>query len=102
MENFQKNQEILINYHVKLTNRNPFVNLNPLSRNPGSAPGSVFWGTKCKHEFFSCGLSAAIQNYFFNSLPASVVCFITKCQGLQCLENSVHVDLDFKKPAYHQ
>ena len=25
-------------YRVKLTNRTPFVNMNPLSRNPGSAP----------------------------------------------------------------
>ena len=28
----------LINNQVKVTNGNPFVNLNPLSRNPGSAP----------------------------------------------------------------
>ena len=38
MENFQKNQEKIINNHVKLKHRTPFVNLNHLSRNPGSAP----------------------------------------------------------------
>ena len=38
MENFQKNLEKIINYQVKLTNQSPFVNLNPLSGNPGSAP----------------------------------------------------------------
>ena len=40
MENYQKNLEKIINNQVKLTSRNPFVNLNPLSRNPrpGSAP----------------------------------------------------------------
>ena len=37
---FSKNQEKLIYNQVKLTNRTPpFVNLNPLSKNPGSAPG---------------------------------------------------------------
>ena len=39
MENFQKNLGKLINNQVNLTNRTPFVKLNPLSRNPGIAPG---------------------------------------------------------------
>ena len=34
---FSETSEKLINNHVKLTKSNPFVNLNPLSRNPGSA-----------------------------------------------------------------
>ena len=38
MEYFSKNQEKLINYQVKLTNRTLLVNLNPLSRNTGSTP----------------------------------------------------------------
>ena len=41
MENFQKNRETLIKDLIKLTNRTPFVNLNPLSRHPGSAPVNV-------------------------------------------------------------
>ena len=43
MDNFQENQEKIINYQVKLTNQTPppFVNLDPLSRNPGSAPASI-------------------------------------------------------------
>ena len=40
MENFQKYLENLISNQVKLTNETPYVNLNPLSRNPGSAPVS--------------------------------------------------------------
>ena len=32
MGNFRKNE-------AKLRKRNPFLNLNPLSKNPGSAPG---------------------------------------------------------------
>ena len=43
MESFQKNQEKIINYRINLTNQPPhahthFVNLNPLSKNPGSGP----------------------------------------------------------------
>ena len=34
---FRKSGKNNIN-RVKLTNRTPFVNMNPLSRNPGSAP----------------------------------------------------------------
>ena len=48
MENFQKNLDKLINKQVKLTinnhlklkNQTPFVNLNLLSRNPGSTPAN--------------------------------------------------------------
>ena len=43
MENFQKDQEKLINNQVKLTIEPPFVNLNPPSRNPGSAPELFTW-----------------------------------------------------------
>ena len=38
MGNFQKNPDKISNNQVQLPNRTPFVNLNPLSRNPGSAP----------------------------------------------------------------
>ena len=38
---FQKNQERIINFQVKLTNGTPCGNLNPLSRNPGSAAGRL-------------------------------------------------------------
>ena len=38
MENFQKSEEKLMKNLVKLKNQTPFSNLNPLSRNPGSAP----------------------------------------------------------------
>ena len=41
MENFQKNQEKITNNQVQFTNPTPFVNLNPLSRNLGSAPSKV-------------------------------------------------------------
>ena len=45
IENFLKKQENwLINNHVILTNRTAFVNLNPLSRNPGSAPALIYFG----------------------------------------------------------
>ena len=37
-EEFSENQEKLINNQVILTNRTPFVNMNPPSRNPGVAP----------------------------------------------------------------
>ena len=38
MEHFQKKSGKLTNNQLQPTNRTPFVSLNPLSRNPGSAP----------------------------------------------------------------
>ena len=57
MENFQKNQRKSINTcnKVKLTNQTPFINLNPLSRNPGSATE----GTD-QHAHLYCLISSTI------------------------------------------
>ena len=43
-EDFSENQEKLINNQVKIkiNKSKPLINLNTLSRNPGSAPGPIF------------------------------------------------------------
>ena len=38
MENFQKNQDKVINHTVKLSNQTLHYKIYPLSTNPGSAP----------------------------------------------------------------
>ena len=43
IENFEKSQEI-DKQACKINKSNPFVNLNPLSRNPGSAPALIYFG----------------------------------------------------------
>ena len=46
MRNFQKNQHKISNYQVQFSNQTPpppFVNLNPLARNPRSAPVSTIY-----------------------------------------------------------
>ena len=40
-ESSEPNREKITNNHVQLSNRTSFVNLNPLSRNSGSAPVRV-------------------------------------------------------------
>ena len=43
IENFEKSQEI-DKQTCKINKSNPIVNLNPLSRNPGSAPALIYFG----------------------------------------------------------
>ena len=43
MRNFKQNQHKLSNNHVQFSIETSFVNLNPLARNPGSAPASTIY-----------------------------------------------------------
>ena len=88
MENFQKNQEKLINNHIKLTNRTPFEKFNPPYQDIldlSLSPLCILMGYMLKFQIKVVYLSLKVTFVFANSVASL---WVALHLGLHCFQRT--------------